>query len=111
MKLYEMLSDTLYYQKICIFEINDYSQNMPLFKGIVDDARKDDDVWYYLMNKVEQYFCEGGVLVIKVKSKHYKKCFEKQYSGSDEWGKEISQRPWRWCSEIKNEIKKLEEGE
>lgn len=105
MKLYDMLDVTLYYQPVCIYESNTYDQNMPLFNGTVDEARRDDRVWDVLMNEVDQYLCNTGVLVIKVKSKHYDERFEEHYS-SEKWGEDVSQRPWRYSIEIERDVKK-----
>lgn len=104
--LYEMLDVTLYYQTVCVYEINAYDQNMPLFKGTIDEARTDDNVWIFLMNEIDQYYiCDPKALVIKVKSKHYNDRFEEHYSFSEKWGKDISQRPWRYSIEIDSEVK------
>lgn len=72
MTLYDMLDKTKYYQQVWIFETNAYDQNMPLFKGTVQDARRDTDrVWDYLMCAVDTYDCEGGLLDIRVRDEYY----------------------------------------
>lgn len=106
MTLYEMLDATHCCQPVCIYETNAYEQNMPLFKGTIDEARTDDTVWNALINEVEQYhICVPNILVIKVKSKRYDNHFEEHYSSSEKWGKDISQRPWRYSIEIDHETK------
>ena len=46
-----MLDRAMAHQTVWIFEHNAYDQNMPLFKGTVNDARIDKElvVWDYLM--------------------------------------------------------------
>ena len=69
MTLYEMLDRAMAHQKVWIFEQNTYDQNMPLFKGTVNDARIDPElrVWDFLMCEVELYDCSNGILDIRVK--------------------------------------------
>lgn len=77
MTLYEMLSKTVYYQPVWIFECNKYDQNMPMFKGSVEEARADtDNVWPCLMQEVDHYICENGILDIRVKSEDYDEAFD-----------------------------------
>ncbi len=111
MKLYEMLATTHYYQKTWIFENNACDQNMPLFKGMADDARKDDVIWDWLMCDVELYYCEYGTLVILVRDENYNERLEKHYLYSDRWGTEKEKRPWRTSSEIDMELKKQDEND
>lgn len=112
MTLWDMLDKTKYYQKVWIFETNAYDQNMPLFKGTVQDARRDADrVWGYLMCEVETYDCEGGLLDIRVCDKYYNERLEGHYSiSSDRWGDEIEKRPWRFSSEIDMAKRGLKNG-
>lgn len=111
MTLYDMLDKTKYYQQVWIFETNAYDQNMPLFKGTVDEARRDADmVWDYLMDGVEIYDCEGGILDIRVRTKDYNDHFENRYSNSDRWGDAVESRPWRWSIEIDMEKRGLNNG-
>lgn len=111
MTLWDMLDKTKYYQKVWIFETNAYDQNMPIFKGTVDEARRDADmVWDYLMDEVEIYDCEGGILDIRVRTQYYDDRFEGRYSSSDRWGESIDERPWRWSVEIDTEKGELKNG-
>lgn len=111
MTLWDMLDKTKYYQKVWIFETNAYDQNMPIFKGTVDEARRDADiVWDYLMAEVEIYDCEGGILDIRVRTQYYDDRFEDRYFYSDRWGKSIDERPWRWSEEIDTEKGALKNG-
>ena len=104
MTLYEMLDVTLYYQEVWIYENNIYDQNMPLFRGTVNDARADERVWDYLMTKVNHYECSTGILVIKVQNEHYEELLEKHYC-SDKWGTKESERPWKYSVEIDRVLK------
>lgn len=105
MNLYEMLDCTVYYQKVAIYETNTYDQNMPIFRGIVNDARKDiDDVWYHLADKVDLYEYINGTLLIKVANDDYNKRMEEHYLYSDTWGKDKDKRPWRHSIEIEREL-------
>jgi hypothetical protein len=107
MTLYEMLANTLYYQQVWIYETNAYDQNMPLFKGVVEDARQDtENVWHWLMAKVEHYQCNTGILVIKVVDERYEERLEDHYFYSEKWGLERSERPWLHSIEIDNDLKK-----
>lgn len=106
MKLYDMLDKTLYYQKVWIFETDAYDKNMPIFKGTIDEARKDDNVWCYLHNEIIRYECNTGVLVIFVKSECFKEGLENNYTDlTNDWGKDAPQRPWRYSAEINRELK------
>lgn len=108
MTLYEMLDVTLYHQEVWIYEINIYGQNMPVFKGTVNEARcNEEKVWFYLMCKVEHYECNTGILLIKVKNEYYEKRLETQYSNSDKWGTKENERPWKHDIEIIMELRKL----
>ena len=103
MTLYEMLDKTLYYQTVWIFEHNAYDQNMPLFRGRVQDARMDtEQVWSYLMCEVDHYECTGEILDIRVRDEYYEQRFEEgNYRLSGEhWGRDRSRRPWLWSAEI-----------
>lgn len=110
MTLWDMLDKTKYYQKVWIFETNAYDQNMPLFKGTVLNARSDTDiVWDYLMCEVEVYDCDGGLLDIRVRDKHYYERLEGHYTTcSDRWGESKDKRPWRFSSEIDEEKQEVE---
>lgn len=105
MTLYDMLTYTLCYQEVWIYECDNFDKNMLVFRGSVEDARKDDYVWDYLTNEVGHYECGTGILLIMVKSPCYKEGLENNYSVSaEEWGKDIAKRPWRYLSEIRREI-------
>jgi hypothetical protein len=110
MTLYEMLDVTLYYQPVWIYETNAYGQNMPLFKGIVEDARQDtENVWHWLMAKVDHYQCNTGILVIKVVDERYEERLEDHYFYSERWGPERSERPWVYSAEIDEDLEKEEQ--
>lgn len=112
MTLWDMLDKTKYYQKVWIFETNAYGQNMPLFKGTVQDARQDTDlVWDYLMCEVESYDCEGGMLDIRVRTKYYNERLEGRYTNSDSWDAPMETRPWRWSVEIDMEKGAIKNGQ
>lgn len=106
MTLYEMLDCTKYYQDVWIFEHNSYDQNMPLFKGSVEDARGNvDRVWDYLMCEVDHYDCTTGILVIMVKDEHYEERLEGHYRmTSDKWGRKKEERPWLYSCEIADDL-------
>lgn len=109
MTLYEMLDVTFYYQKVRIYVCNAFDQNIPIFVGSVSEARRNEsDVWDHLMGQIEQYFCKGSTLIIKVKDKYYEDEFEKHYLHSDKWGPERNQRPWLYSCEIDEDVKRLE---
>lgn len=87
MTLYEMLDSTLYYQAVLIYVTNIYDQNMPIFQGDVQSARGDiENVWDYLMCKVDFYDCNTGILIIKVRDEYYEDRMESHYLHSEEWG-------------------------
>ena len=101
MKLYDMLDNALYFQEVWIFEHNAYDQNMPLFKGTVNDARQDvENVWNYLMCEVEFFDCSCEILDIRVRNEQFEERFESHYFGSDRWGEKKEERPWRHSIEI-----------
>lgn len=105
MTLYEMLDCTKYYQKVWIYEHNAYDQNMPIFKGTVEDARGDTEhTWMYLMCQVDHYDCTTGTLVIMVKDEYYEKRLEEHYGFSSRWGKERSERPWLYSLEVYDDL-------
>lgn len=112
MTLWDMLDKTIYSQKVWIFETNAYDQNMPLFKGTVQDARQDSDrVWDYLMCEVNHYECTNGILDIRVSDEHYSERLEGHYSiTSDRWGESKDKRPWRHSIEIDQEKGDGEDG-
>jgi len=113
MTLYEMLDKGMANQKVWIFEQNVYDQNMPLFKGTVNDARVEPEliVWDFLMCEVAYYRCTYGILDIRVKDENYNKRLEEHYVFSDRWDKyNQSKRPWRYSIEIENE-KQEQDGE
>lgn len=103
MMLYEMLDKTLADQQVWIFENNAYDQNMPLFKGTVEDARSDENVWWYLMCNVESFVCSNGILDIRVRDIYYNELLEGHYINGKNWGTDKSTRPWRWSREIDEE--------
>lgn len=111
MTLYEMLDCTKYYQEVWIFEHNTYDQNMPIFKGMVEEARGDTErTWMYLMCQVDHYDCATGILMIMVKDEYYEERLESHYGVMfDEWGSERSERPWLHSAEIYEDLRK--EGE
>lgn len=100
MTLYEMLDRTIYYQKIAIFECNAYGQNMPLYRGDIQNARRDEELWSWLMETVEmyEYYQAPNCLVIKVRDERYDERLEKHYLWSDKWTEE--NRPWLHDIEI-----------
>lgn len=104
MTLWDMLDKTKYYQPVWIFETNDRGQNMPIFKGTVDEARRDgDNTWDYLPCEVERYDVSYGLLDIRVTGPWRSKTIAERYSGSDKWGDTMSERPWRYDTEIDTE--------
>lgn len=106
MTLYEMLDVTLYYQQVWIFETNAYGQNMPLFKGLVEEARANTEkVWMWLMAKVDHYQCNTGILVIKVVDERYEERLENHYFYSEKWGRERNERPWLYSCEIDDDLR------
>ena len=114
MTLYEMLDCTLYYQQVWIYDHNAYDQNMPLFKGEVNEARYDHRVWDYLLCKVDHYECNTGILLIYVKDEYYEKRFEEgNYTiASRRWGKDKDERPWRHSAEVHMELwKAVKDGD
>lgn len=112
MTLWDMLDKTKYYQKVWIFEINATDQNMPIFKGTVDEARRDADmVWDYLPCDVEVYDCDGGILDIRVRTKYYNERLEGRYTNSDSWDAPMETRPWRWSVEIDMEKGAIKNGQ
>ena len=106
MTLYEMLDRAMAYQEVWIFEYNAYDQNMPLFKGKVNDARIDPElrVWDFLMCEVEFFDCSHGILDIRVRDKNYDSRLEDHYHFADKWDRYYkSTRPWRFSIEISEE--------
>ena len=109
MTLYEMLDKSVYWQQVWIYSNNNYDQNMPVFKGLVCEARRDDDMtWDFLENKIVVYEFKCGILVIKVESEHPDKYVEDVYCNTGIWGKEKEKRPWRYSIEIDQELKESE---
>lgn len=109
MTLYEMLDKTLYYQTVWIFEHNAYDQNMPLFKGTVNDARKDtENVWDYLMCEVDHYEITNSILDIRVRDEYYEERLEGHYSFcAKKWGRDRKDRPWLHSVEIEADKDKI----
>ena len=105
MTLYDMLDCTMFYQTTWIFEHNAYDQNMPLFKGLVNDARTNERVWDYLTCKVDHYDCTMGILVIFIKDEYFEEKIEEHYGmSSNRWGGERNKRPWLFSTEIKDDL-------
>ena len=69
MKLYDMLDRTKYDGKVYIVAIDKNEDEHFIFKGRVDEARTDSNVWDFLLCKVDQYYVYRGVIVIKFISK------------------------------------------
>ena len=112
MTLYEMLDCTLYYQQVWIYNHNAYDQNMPIFKGKVEGARRYQEVWNYLTCDVDHYECDTGILLIYVKDEFYEKRLEEgNYKGSSKWwGRERNKRPWLHTAEIREDLRNEAEG-
>ena len=109
MTLYEMLDRTMYWKECWIVEHNAYDQNMPLFKGAVNDARKETDrVWDYLMCEVDHYDCASGILVLYVVDEHYDEPMEGHYTYGDQWGKKRNERPWVYSAEIASDLHEID---
>ena len=85
MTLWDMLDKTLYYGNVIIYSRNVYDQCMPIFKGIVEDARCDENVWNYLTKEVEQWICGNKWMLIYVRFEHFEDRLEKHYPYSDKW--------------------------
>lgn len=109
MTLYEMLDAAMADQEIWIFEHNIFDQNMPLFKGIVEEARVDSSltVWMYLMSPVVFYDCSHNILDIRIKDEYFDQKLEGHYPYSTKWGKSKDKRPWRYSIEITEEKEKI----
>jgi hypothetical protein len=69
MKLYDMLDVTRYDNKVLIMAEDKYDNKHFIFKGEVNEARRDEDVWDYLQDKVDGYDVYKNVIVITVKTK------------------------------------------
>lgn len=108
MTLWEMLNTTLWYGKVLIYSRNAYDQCVPLFKGIVNDARQDvDNVWDYLPSEVDQWICGNGITLIYVKHYGYEERLEKFYSNSDKWTPK--NRPYLHSIDVEKELRKAGE--
>lgn len=111
MTLYEMLDKTKYYQEVWIFENNIFDQNMPIFKGTVQEARSDADMtWDYLMCEVEMYDCTTGILDIRVRNEYYNERLEGHYITSGKWDDERGKRRWLWSAEIDADLRGRKES-
>ena len=76
MTLYEMVNKTKYHLPVWIYETNDYDQNIPLFKGTVEEAREEGDlIWDYLMYQVDGFDYEYGILDIRVITERHTELF------------------------------------
>lgn len=69
MKLYDMLDRTKYDGKVYIVAVDKYEDEHFIFKGQVGEARADENVWDYLMCKIEGYYIYKNIVVIKFISK------------------------------------------
>lgn len=69
MKLYDMLDATQYDKKVIIMANDKHYSKHFIFKGKVHEARRDEDVWNYLQDKVDGYDVYKNVIVINVKTK------------------------------------------
>lgn len=69
MKLYDMLDATRYDNKVLIMANDKHDNKHFIFKGVVGEARHDEDVWDYLQDKVDGYDVYKNVIVITVKTK------------------------------------------
>lgn len=103
--LYDMLDKTLYYGNVLIYTRNVYDQCMFVFKGKVDDARSDEDVWDYLTSEVDQWICGNKWMLIYVKNRHYEDRLERHYSHSDAWTKE--RHPYKSSYEVEDLLDNL----
>lgn len=105
MTLYEMLSKTTFDQEVWIYLNNNYGQCMPIFCGEIEEARADTDgTWMHLMDEVDHYEYESGILLILTKDESFNDRMEKHYSSAN-WGKGKKERPWRNLYEIQQDIK------
>lgn len=96
-----MLDRTNNDQGVWIYLVNSIDQNMPVFKGTVEAAKKVTYLWPYLMVEVSEFQCTAGILVIKIKNDNY----EKTCLSAQSWG-ELEKRPWKYTYEINEELKR-----
>ena len=105
MTLWDMLDKTLYYGNVLIYSRNVYDQCMPIFQGVVSDARSDEDVWDYLTNEVEQWICGNKWMLIYVRYEHFEDRLEEHYLYSDKWTKE--KHPYKSSYEVEKILNEI----
>lgn len=115
MTLYEFWNCTLYYQPMHIYLTNAYDQNMPIFNGsrVEWSHRKDDDdLYWHLMDTVEHWeVTPKGNILVKLRDDTYEQRMEEQYTSSEKWGRDISERPWRHSIELETYTERAGEQE
>lgn len=87
MTLLDVLRTVKYYQKLYIFVINDYGQNVCIGKGRFDFILRGEESAYDLLDhyldEVEMITpAKGGVFVVRIKDEHYNERLETQYNES-----------------------------
>ena len=111
MILWDILKTTAYSTKICVFAMNAYDQNIPVFRGTVGDARCDGENEYccfdYMTAEVEIMCLQNNIIDIRVKANEYDKlvedCYDRKYVES--WKRyDKSTRPYLYSAEISREL-------
>lgn len=87
MTLLDVLRTVKYYQKLYIFVINDYGQNVCIGKGRFDFILRGEESAYDLLDhyldEVEMITpAKGGAFVVRIKDEHYNERLETQYNES-----------------------------
>lgn len=64
--LYNLLSNTQWNQKIIIYKINDYDESIILYKGEAEEARTDEQVWWYLEDGIVSCEAISDYLIVGI---------------------------------------------
>lgn len=105
MTLWDMLDKTLHYGNVLIYSRNTYDQCMPIFKGKVNDARCDENIWDYLPNEIDQWICGNKWMLLYVKHEHFEDRLEEHYLYSDKWTS--SNHPYKSSYEVEKILMEL----
>jgi hypothetical protein len=104
MKLWDLLTNTMYDQPFDVYITNDYDQNIQILAGTRDELRADPDIFDALMLEVEIfYIMKDYSLVVLLKSEKYDESIESMYSTDyvKKWKRDDPEsRPYRFMSEI-----------
>ena len=99
MDLHGLLDTAMYNQELSVYLTNSYDQNLLIGRGtraeMLDELKNGGTVFSHLKDKVDRWVIRNGRMIVFIRDENYDKMVEELFLGSNKWGEDPENRPWR----------------